>query len=118
MQVCPNDALTLTTSDGESTLTADPSLCDGCQQCIEFCDAEALTATGASTLADVIATEPVALATIHTRRCERCRAPFISSDGASLCPVCTAIRSNPFGSSLPPEAIARLARQRQAGEAR
>lgn len=114
VQACPNDALTLATVDGESTLTMDPSLCDGCGRCIEFCDADALTATGVTTLADLLPAEPAPLATLHTRRCERCRAPFTPADDATLCPVCAAVRSNPFGSSLPPEAIARLARQRRA----
>lgn len=116
VQVCPNDALTLTTVDGESTLTTDPSLCDGCGRCIDFCDADALTAAGVTTLADLLPTEPVTLATLRTRRCERCRAPFTPDDDTTLCTVCTAIRSNPFGSSLPPEAIARLARQRRAAD--
>lgn len=115
---CPNDALSLehvTGHDGvqRSTLRFDASLCDACGRCVEFCDAKALVPAGRATLNDLVLAVPQTIATVGTRVCERCRASFapVSKDGA-LCLTCAARRANPFGSALPPEALARLQRTR------
>ncbi|SDL32954.1 4Fe-4S dicluster domain-containing protein [Tessaracoccus oleiagri] len=113
---CPNDALALVHSAGRdgvqrSELRFDPSLCNACGRCIEFCDAAALSAPGPATFNDLALATPSPIATVATRVCERCRAAFAPSDkDASLCPTCAARRANPFGSALPPEALARLQR--------
>lgn len=119
---CPHDALRLLhTSTGDvdqrSELTFDPSLCDGCGRCVEFCDVDALSSAAPTSFNDLLA-EPRLIATVSTRRCQRCRAAFVPDDAdATLCPVCAERRANPFGSTLPPEAIERLRRQREGGSA-
>lgn len=117
---CPQGALRLVhTSEGEgqrSELRFDVSLCNACGRCIEFCDYTALSSEGAASLNDLVSGRPVTIATVTTRRCERCRASFSPEDeDATLCPVCAERRANPFGSSLPPEAIERLKRLRDEG---
>lgn len=114
VQACPQEALQLVTEGETSTLTFDVSRCDGCRRCIDFCDANALHAHAAAPWSAVLEGEPKMLASITTRRCERCRVAFAPSGDETLCAVCTARRANPFGSSLPPEAIARLRRMREA----
>ena len=118
---CPHGALRLVhlpLADGsqQSDLTFDASLCDGCRRCIEFCDVPALSPAGSTSLNDLLLAAPTSIATLRTRRCERCRAPYTPEDeDATLCPVCAERRANPFGSSLPPEAIERLRRMREEG---
>lgn len=115
---CPHDALRLHTSDGadggqRSRLVFDPSLCSGCGRCVDFCDAGAMRRTGLAGFDSLLSTEPLQLASVETRRCVRCRAVFVPDDEeATLCRVCAERRANPFGSTLPPEAIERLRRLR------
>jgi ferredoxin len=115
---CPNDALRLTHAarpDGtqRSLLLFDASLCNACGRCVEFCDADAIRPDGATSFNDLVTAAPTDIAALTTRGCERCRSAFVpGDDGALLCAVCTARRGNPFGSVLPPEALARLQRTR------
>lgn len=117
VRACSHRALSLVHeahSDDEqrTKLLFDPSLCDGCRRCIDFCDRDALSASGTTTLNDLIAAEPAPIADLSTRRCERCRTSFVPHDDERTCVVCEARWANPFGSSLPPEAIERLKRMR------
>lgn len=108
---CPHDALALVPAAGGTTeLRFDPSLCGGCRRCIHYCDAQALSATQLQPLGILVDGAPAPIATVDTARCERCKAPFVPDDDPTLCAVCAARRANPFGSSLPPEAIERLKR--------
>lgn len=111
VQACPNEALTLRAVGSTSTLSFDPSACDGCRRCIDFCDANALVAQGRLPWSVLLAEGESLLAQTRTVRCERCRSAFVPTSNPHLCAVCEARRANPFGSSLPPEAIARLARR-------
>lgn len=113
VQACPQQALQLRQGAGESTLSFDPSLCDGCRRCIEFCDQDALQVVGRLPWSAVRDGDHTPLATVETKRCERCKTAFAPRGDETLCAVCEARRANPFGSSLPPEAIARLKRLRQ-----
>lgn len=120
VRACPHRALGLSHEEVEygvqrTRLTFDASLCDSCGRCVEFCDRDALSAAGPVALNALLDATPTVIADITTRRCERCRASFVSHDDERLCPVCAARQANPFGSSLPPEAIERLKRMRESG---
>ena len=113
VQACPQGALQLTHAGTASTLHLDVSLCDGCRRCIEFCDQRALTVEAPAPWSALLDDEPTPLATVATRTCERCRVAFHPEADETLCPVCAMRRENPFGSTLPPEAIERLRRMRE-----
>ena len=113
VQACPQGALQLTHAGTASTLHVDVSLCDGCRRCIEFCDQRALTVEAPAPWSALLDDEPTPLATVATRTCERCRVAFHPEADETLCPVCAMRRENPFGSTLPPEAIERLRRMRE-----
>lgn len=113
VQACPQGALQLTHTDAASTLHFDVSLCDGCRRCIEFCDQRALTVEAPASWSTLLGGEPAPLTTVVTRTCERCRVAFHPEADETLCPVCAMRRANPFGSTLPPEAIERLRRMRE-----
>lgn len=117
VRACPNQALKLTHEqqggdDQRTRLLFDASLCDGCGRCVDFCDRDALSFAGQTSLNDVVAATPSPIADFKTRRCERCRTAFVPKDDERACAVCEARWANPFGSSLPPEAIERLKRMR------
>lgn len=111
VQACPNGALTLSSGDSRSALLFDPSACDGCRRCIDFCDAHALAAGPRLPWTALLTDEQRLLSETRTARCERCRSAFVPTSNPHLCAVCEARRANPFGSFLPPEAVARLARR-------
>ena len=113
VQACPQGALNLVHAGPASTLHFDVSLCDGCRRCIEFCDQRALTVEAPAPWIALLDGEPAPLITVTTRTCERCRVAFHPEADETLCPVCAMRRANPFGSTLPPEAIERLRRMRE-----
>lgn len=133
VRTCPEDALSLTDlgvaredagaggverDDGRARrvvrLRQAPSRCTGCLACVEACPVPTLRATGAWAATSLWADEPVPVVDVLTRRCARCGARVPVSpgpDGATaevLCGQCAFRRENPFGSALPPEALARL----------
>lgn len=113
VRTCPEEALSLITSDGTSTLTLDPSRCTGCGVCVAACDPQALTPVGRHPWSALLGSPGRILARVPTRTCRRCGAPFTTSreeTSSELCAVCAFRSATPFGSSVPPEALARLPR--------
>lgn len=124
VRTCPTDALTIldlgpSTADSAGAphvfrLGQRPSRCDGCLACVDACPVNTLAVVrtwGASALYD---DEPQPIVDVMARRCRRCGSQVPSAapaDGAAsevLCAACGFRRQNPFGSSLPPEALSRL----------
>jgi NAD-dependent dihydropyrimidine dehydrogenase PreA subunit len=109
VQACPADVLRLRHAGGVTTLLHEPAGCDGCGDCVAMCPQDVLTVAGSWPWADVLAGPTVAVTTLMTARCERCRTRFPTTSGDRLCPVCRYRRANPFGSALPPGMPARAA---------
>lgn len=106
VQVCPEDAITL--SDG--VLAYDPSLCTGCGACLESCDNDSLISAGPLPWTSLLSA-PVILEDLGAlTTCARCRDEFKATDGETLCPTCAFRQANPFGSHLPPGALAAMRR--------
>ena len=115
VRACPTDALSVRSlggADGSPMITSllqDPTGCDGCLRCVQMCPADVLTVTGTwgwdEVLARVDEPEVAPVASLTTAECRRCHARFPTTDAASLCPVCTYRRANPFSSALPPGVV-------------
>ncbi len=115
---CPEDALRLRTEGDVTRLAFDPQRCSGCGDCLRYCNTAAIRSEGRSTWNALLAAPRTTLATRRTRVCERCRTRFVPDGDERLCAVCSERRANPFGSSLPPEVLARLGPRRDGGSAR
>lgn len=113
VRACPTDALVIRhvgAHDGDApmvtTLAQDPTACDGCGICIQMCPEDVLTGAGAwgwDAVLERVATPVLApVGTLATAQCGKCQTRFPTTDAASLCPVCTYRRQNPFGSGRPP----------------
>ncbi len=108
VQACPQDALTLSFDGAEASLLHSSDLCRGDQQCVALCPVDALSAHGQLPWADVLDGTTHVLATMETAVCERCRARFPAASGDTCCESCRIRRNDPFGSHLPPAALALL----------
>lgn len=113
VRACPTDALAMRhvgtgpeNAPMVTTLAQDPTACDGCGICIQMCPEDVLAGTGAwgwdAVLERVAAPLLAPVGTLATARCRKCHTRFPTTDAASLCPVCTYRRQNPFGSARPP----------------
>ncbi|WP_296135953.1 NADH-quinone oxidoreductase subunit I [uncultured Tessaracoccus sp.] len=114
---CPEDALRLTTEGDVTRLEFDLQRCSGCGDCLRYCNTAAIRSEGPASWNTLLSAPVTTLATRRTRVCERCRTRFVPDGEARLCPVCTERRARPFGTSLPPEALARLRPRRDDGAA-
>lgn len=102
VKACPTEVLALRRDGADGALEFDAVGCIGCSACIELCPVDALSAPGPLPWGELLERSAGAttLEEFTTRRCERCHDEFAGT--GTLCPVCAARRSNPFGSMLPP----------------
>ncbi|WP_147454031.1 4Fe-4S dicluster domain-containing protein [Tessaracoccus antarcticus] len=105
---CPHDALTLTLAGDQTSLLQAPDACRGEQQCVALCPVTALSVSGPLPWSDVLEAAPRVLATLSMAVCQRCQARFPADSGSTWCEPCRLRRNDPFGSHLPPAAIALL----------
>lgn len=91
----------------ETRLRLQPAACSGCRACLEVCPPGALSADGQQAWDVLLTDAEVVLETFDTARCRRCGGRF-PADGGALCPVCAYRSADPFGTTLPPEVLARL----------
>ncbi|MEZ5086893.1 MAG: 4Fe-4S dicluster domain-containing protein [Tessaracoccus sp.] len=98
VEVCPNDALELTTDDTRSLLHR-PQNCEGSGACIQSCPAGALSGNGVwSTLFDADS-PPETLATVPTVRCDRCGRQCPEQEGTP-CSSCRYLTTRTFGEAI------------------
>ncbi len=108
VRACPHEALHLEHIGDTSTLSHDRESCRSEHRCIDLCPVDAIAATGAVPIGDVLG-EPVRiLAKITTAPCERCGARYRAGDD-TLCAACRFRAENVFGSALPPGVAEKLA---------
>lgn len=101
VKACPTGVLALRRDGADGALEFEALGCIGCSACIDLCPVDALSAPGPLPWGELLGRAGgVTLEEFTTLRCERCHDEF--AGGGSLCPVCAARRSNPFGSMLPP----------------
>ncbi len=100
-RVCPTGALVATTRDLDFRLSVSLAACTDCGMCIELCEPGALQRSGAPTLTEFVAAEPVVLRATTLRVCDKCGVKFASETPTELCPICEFRRDNPFGSRRP-----------------
>ncbi len=85
-RLCPQDAISMCTSDGNPQYSLDAESCTGCAICLDVCNQQAVS---------VVYWEPQVQFALHltAQRCRACGAPFhspvIQANKDSLCFVCT-----------------------------
>ncbi len=111
VRACPARALELRDGAGSLTLFQAVDACTDCGRCVDLCPQDALTRSGVRDWSEVLSGTRVELAHVTTMTCARCGTGFGAPAGAAaagatgaatLCPVCTYRRANPFGSTAPP----------------
>ncbi len=112
VRVCPEDALTIQRRGSTARLLLDPGACSGCRTCLVACPSGALAAVAHAGWRSLRSEAPTLVASVTTRTCGRCQAPFSDRGGDDLCPACRFRRDHPFGSALPDEVRARLRARR------
>ena len=91
-----------------------PARCNGCRACVGACPVNTLQPTGSWTMSALWFDDPLRVIDVLTRRCTRCGARIpvapgpLGTEREVLCAACSYRRENPFGVSLPPEALERL----------
>jgi Fe-S-cluster-containing hydrogenase component 2 len=121
-RTCPTGALQLEKEDGRFRLNFLPQACIACDACVHLCAREAISIDHAPSAAALFSAESGGHARVlyeaESRRCARCNAVFIpDTAGQRLCIICAYRAKNPFGASLPPGLMSRLAQQRKKNEA-
>ena len=113
VRACPEDALRVEDLDDSSqapvttVLRQRPSACNACLDCVDLCPEDVLVAGPPWPWAALLDEDDADVAEITKATCARCGVTFPASQ-ERLCEVCAFRRANPFGSTLPPGAVARL----------
>ena len=113
VRACPEDALRVENLDDgaqapvTTVLRQRPSACNGCLDCVDLCPEDVLVAGPPWPWAALLDEDDADVAEIEKATCARCGVTFPASR-ERLCEVCAFRRANPFGSTLPPGAVARL----------
>lgn len=115
---CPEGALSLRPGDELATLALAPARCSGCRACLDACPEDVLTLWRQARWSEQLQGDEtiLPLTTVHTTVCDRCGAHFAGSQG-DVCEVCAFRRDEPFGSHLPPAAVAIMRRNAGLGAA-
>lgn len=115
-RLCPTQALSFEKNADESEfkLSFSPRSCIDCGLCPQACAPAALTLEPDPSFAYVFgAREALNLAAGPLARCEKCKSLIAARPGVTLCDLCEFRREHPFGSVLPAELKARLAKPRE-----
>lgn len=119
VQTCPERALELEVASldddaagtarpgDDTTLWMQPAACSGCRACVDACPPRALSEHGTLDWDVLLDDGWEDLETLRTVVCRRCGGRF-PAGGSALCPVCAFRSAQPFGTTLPPEVLARL----------
>lgn len=109
-RACPTRALKFENIDNKAyRLLFSPSNCIACEVCTHVCAEEALQIDDTPAFASITLDQPLVLDEGEFTRCSCCKALITSRLNRSLCPVCAYRAEHPFGSTLPPALLHRLA---------
>jgi Fe-S-cluster-containing hydrogenase component 2 len=109
-RACPTRALQFENTDNKAyRLLFSPSSCIACQVCAHVCAEEALQIDLTPALNLITLEKPLVLTEGEFTRCSQCKALIASRLNRSLCPLCAYRAEHPFGSTLPPALLHRMA---------
>jgi ferredoxin len=109
-RACPTRALKLENMDNKAyRLLFSTSNCIACQACIHVCAEEALQIDDSPAVDSITLEKPLVLDEGEFTRCSHCKALIARRPGRDLCPVCAYRTEHPFGSTLPPALLHRMA---------
>jgi ferredoxin len=109
-RACPTGALQFENIDNKAyRLLFSPSNCIACQACAHVCAEEALQIDDTPAFDLITLDKPLVLDEGEFTRCSHCKALIASRLNRSLCPVCAYRAEHPFGSTLPPALLRRMA---------
>jgi ferredoxin len=109
-RACPTSALQFENFENKHyRLLFSPSNCIACSACIHVCAEEALQIDDTPAFNSIALDKPLVLDEGEFTRCSHCKALIASRLNRDLCPVCAYRAEHPFGSTLPPALLHRMA---------